>query len=73
MKQGGHKKCIPVLNDPEVTEVPFSGLTSGYITRALASLPKQGSKAPWRLRESYPLDILSLRYGVVDDGVLTFS
>lgn len=73
MSKGGHRKCVPVLDDPDVTVVPFAGLTSGYIKRALEKLPKQGNKAPWRLRENYPLDVLSLRYGTLDDGALRFS
>jgi hypothetical protein len=35
--------------------------------------PKQGTRAPWRLCQNYPRDILLLRYGRVDDGVMTFQ
>jgi cation diffusion facilitator CzcD-associated flavoprotein CzcO len=73
MRDGGHRTAIPVLDDPSVEPVPYAGLSSGYIQRALDRLPKQGSKTPWRLRENYPLDLLSLRYGRLDDGVLRFS
>ncbi len=73
MRRRGYRTCVPVLDDPEITPIPYAGLTSGYIQRALDRLPKQGHKAPWRLRENYPLDLLSLRYGRVDDGVLRFG
>ena len=73
MRKQNHRVCMPVLDDPAVSRIPYAGLTSGYIQRALDKLPKQGSKAPWRLRENYPLDILSLRYGRLDDGALRFS
>jgi monooxygenase len=73
MRRGGYRRCVPVVDDPAITAVPFAGLSSGYIQRALDRLPKQGDRAPWRLRENYPLDVLSMRYGRIDDGVLRFS
>ena len=36
-------------------------------------LPKQGSKQPWRLYQNYLRDLLMLRFGRIDDGVLVFS
>jgi monooxygenase len=47
--------------------------TSGYFQRSLASLPKQGSKKPWKLYQNYALDMLALRYGNVDDGTMEFG
>ena len=41
--------------------------------RALDKLPKQGSKAPWRLYQNYPLDLRVLRYGAIEDGAMRFS
>jgi hypothetical protein len=35
--------------------------------------PKQGSKAPWKLRQNYARDIMTLRFGRIDDGVMEFS
>jgi len=35
--------------------------------------PKQGNKTPWRLNQNYALDLLSLRYAKLEDGVLRFS
>ena len=40
--------------------------------RSIAKLPKQGSKRPWRLYQNYALDIVTLRYGKVDDGVMRY-
>jgi cation diffusion facilitator CzcD-associated flavoprotein CzcO len=73
MRRRGYRRCIPVLDDRSITPVPFAGLTSGYIQRALHRLPKLGDKAPWRLRENYPLDALTLRWSRLDDGALQFS
>jgi monooxygenase len=36
-------------------------------------LPKQGSKLPWKLRDNYVLDAMSLRSSPLDDGVMRFS
>jgi cation diffusion facilitator CzcD-associated flavoprotein CzcO len=59
--------------DAAVEERPFLDFTSGYVQRALAELPKQGDRGPWRLRQSYVADLMNLRFGRVADGVLDFS
>ncbi|MFO0554177.1 MAG: NAD(P)/FAD-dependent oxidoreductase [Polyangiaceae bacterium] len=73
MDKVGARVCVPRRRDPSVTEQPFVDFTPNYILRAAAYLPKQGSKRPWRLYQNYLLDILMMRYGAVDDGVLEFS
>jgi monooxygenase len=73
MQRHGYRRCVPRRTDPSVRERPFLDFTSGYVQRGLARLPKQGSKAPWKLRQNYLLDLLSLRYGKVDDGVMEFG
>ena len=70
MDEVGARKCTPRLNDPEVQPSEFIGLASGYIERARSFLPKQGSKRPWRLYQSYPLDIFLLRLSKLEDGSL---
>ncbi|HET8914344.1 MAG TPA: FAD-containing monooxygenase EthA, partial [Propionibacteriaceae bacterium] len=49
---------------------PFLDLASGYVTRSLAELPKQGDQAPWRLHQNYVKDVRLLRRGPIDDGVV---
>jgi len=34
--------------------------------------PAQGSRTPWRLRQNYFFDYLTLRFGRLADGVLAF-
>jgi hypothetical protein len=41
--------------------------------RAVASWPKQGSKAPWRVYQNYIRDILSLKWSPIKDEALEFS
>ncbi|HEY2683365.1 MAG TPA: NAD(P)/FAD-dependent oxidoreductase [Steroidobacteraceae bacterium] len=73
MDAKGTRICVPFNEDRSVQEEPWLNLNSGYILRVADKLPKQGSKAPWRLRQNYVLDILNLRHGALDDGVLKFS
>ncbi|OCK61287.1 NAD(P)/FAD-dependent oxidoreductase [Bradyrhizobium sp. LMTR 3] len=73
MDRNGYKQCMPHNVDPDVTELPSLDFSSGYVQRSIAKLPKQGSKRPWRLYQNYALDIVTLRYGKVDDGVMQYS
>lgn len=70
MDARGATRCTPRRNDPSLTEIPFLDFSSGYVQRALGRFPKQGSKKPWRLYQNYVLDLIALRFGRVDDGVL---
>lgn len=73
MRATGARRCTPRRTDPSVEEEPFLDFTSGYVQRALAQLPKQGSKRPWKLRQNYAFDVWTLRYGDVDDGTMEFD
>jgi cation diffusion facilitator CzcD-associated flavoprotein CzcO/acetyl esterase/lipase len=72
MDRAGAKVATPVL-DASVAPEPFLTFTSGYVQRALGMLPKQGDRKPWRLNQNYVLDLLALRLGKVDDGVMSFG
>ncbi len=73
MDAGAYSRCVPRVTDPSVTEEPLLAFTSGYVLRSIDSLPKQGSKEPWKLRQNYPLDLRALRFGPIDDGAMQFS
>jgi len=73
MDRHGYKKCMPHNTDPSITEQPSLSFSSGYVQRSVAKMPKQGSKRPWRLYQNYALDIVSLRFGRVNDGVMQYS
>jgi monooxygenase len=73
MDKKGTQVCVPQKEDPSVQEEPWLNLNSGYILRVADKLPKQGSKMPWRLRQNYVLDIMNLRHGSLEDGVMQFS
>jgi cation diffusion facilitator CzcD-associated flavoprotein CzcO len=58
----------------ESAVAPFvENFTPGYIQRALASWPKQGSKRPWRVYQNYLRDTIALKWTRVDDEGLEFS
>ena len=73
MHRRGETMCLPVPPGVDVEPRPLIDFSSGYIKRAEAHVPKQGSRAPWRLRQNYALDLLSLGFGRLEDGVMTFS
>jgi cation diffusion facilitator CzcD-associated flavoprotein CzcO len=73
MDERGYGSVTPVNNDLTVEPQPFIDFSSGYVLRAIDSFPKQGSKAPWRLYQNYARDIVSLRFGALEDGALQFA
>ena len=73
MDRHGYASCTPRVNDPDVREEPIIDFTSGYVQRALHTLPKQGSKTPWRLHQNYVRDLSMMRYGRVEDGAMEFG
>lgn len=73
MDQHGYAQCTPRVNDSQITPEPAIDFTSGYVVRALHTLPRQGSKMPWRLHQNYVKDLSMLRFGRVDDGTMEFK
>lgn len=73
MDAEGYAFCTPRRRDPSIGEEPLVNFSSGYFQRAGDSLPKQGSKKPWKLYQNYALDMMALRLGAVEDGVMEFS
>ncbi len=73
MDENAYRVCCPRQNDPTMAQLPMLDFSSGYVQRSIAKFPKQGAKAPWKLYQNYILDILTLRYASLDDGVMEFS
>ena len=73
MQKHGIAYAVPRNTDASVSTQPWVDFSSSYFARSMHLFPKQGSKAPWRLYQNYPKDILLLRFGRVDDGVLQFG
>ncbi|MDB4879823.1 MAG: monooxygenase, flavin-binding family protein, partial [Gemmatimonadetes bacterium] len=72
MESHGYGSCTPRRRDPSITEEPVIDFSSGYVLRALDALPRQGSRAPWKLRQNYVADLAILRFAPLEDGVLEF-
>jgi monooxygenase len=73
MRRTGTRQCVPHLTDPTVQPEAWIDFSSGYFQRAQGQFPNQGSKRPWKLYQNYALDIVTLKFGAVDDGVMVFS
>jgi cation diffusion facilitator CzcD-associated flavoprotein CzcO len=73
MEKNNYDICTPRLKDSSVKPEPAVDFTSGYVQRALPSLPSQGSKLPWRVHQNYIKDLSMIRYGRIDDGTMEFK
>jgi hypothetical protein len=73
MDRHGYAQCTPRANDPSLEEEPILDFNSGYVQRALHTLPRQGTKTPWRLHQNYVKDLSMMRFGRVDDGTMEFK
>ena len=73
MDRHGYASCTPRVNEPDIEEEPVIDFNSGYVLRSLHTLPRQGSKMPWRLHQNYVRDLSMMRYGRVEDGTMEFE
>jgi monooxygenase len=72
MRRDGYAIVTPRLPAESMTTSPFIDMTSGYFERSRASLPLQGDRAPWRLRQHYRKD--AVLFGPsADDRALEFQ
>jgi monooxygenase len=73
MDKTGANICVPRWKDPHMVTKAWVDFSSGYFERAKDILPKQGEKAPWTQSQNYALDLLVMKFGKVDDGVMEFT
>ena len=73
MDQHGYRVSRPECDESTMDASPLLRLTSGYVQRSVDAFPKQAGKAPWLLRQNYVLDLMTMRYGAVDDGTIHFA
>lgn len=73
MHATGERQCTPTNQDTSVTAEPLLGLTSGYVQRSADRFPKQGSKFPWQVHQSYWRDFRALKMSGIDDDAMLFS
>jgi monooxygenase len=74
MAARGSDICVPVNDDAAMPTTPtLDALTSGYVQRAAAILPRQGDRAPWRMHQNYFEDLRALRFSSLADPALRFG
>ena len=72
MTAKGQDYCVPTP-PADLETVPMLDFSSSYVQRAMAHLPQQGIKSPWRTYQNYVQDMLTIRFGKLEDGALVFG
>jgi monooxygenase len=72
MDKTGTRIAVPERKDPNIKTGPLLEMSSNYVTRAEAYMPKGADRAPWKLYQNYALDMEQLRNGKLEDGVMAF-
>ncbi len=73
MDANGFDRVEPQHPGDAIDEQPFMDFTPGYFRRAMDTLPKSGSEAPWKLKQNYFFDLRLIRHGKVDEESLHFT
>ncbi|MBF6230703.1 NAD(P)/FAD-dependent oxidoreductase [Nocardia farcinica] len=75
MAERGYRTFTAVAREGDrgTDSVMGGALTSGYIQRGDAVMPRQGTNGPWQVINNYFRDRAFLRKGPIEDGVLTFD
>jgi monooxygenase len=73
MRETGQRQSMPVNRDSSVTPEPLLGLSSGYVQRSADRFPKQGSRFPWQVHQSYLRDYRTLKQSPIEDDAMVFS
>jgi len=73
MDRRGYRTCQPACDPTTLKARPLLDLTSGYVQRAVADVPRQAAEEPWRIRQNYIRDMLTMKLSRLEDGVLEFG
>jgi monooxygenase len=73
MRAVGMRQAMPVNRAPVTSTRPLLDLTSGYIQRSAHRFPRQGTRFPWQVNQSYLRDYRALKLRGVKDGAMVFS
>lgn len=57
----------------DVSDRPLLDLQSGYLRRAAGTMPRQGTRGPWRMHQNWLRDVVLLRWRPVTDTGLRFG
>jgi monooxygenase len=73
LRRRGLRQATPTNSDADVTPTPLLGLSSGYVLRSQDRFPKQGSRLPWQVHQSYLKDYRTLKRSPLEDDAMVFS
>ncbi|MET8875295.1 NAD(P)/FAD-dependent oxidoreductase [Nocardia sp. NPDC004604] len=74
MDDHGHTVATPRdIENSATDDGILDSLDSGYVQRAKNTLPRQGSKPPWKVLMNYEQDSKMLLDDPIDDGLLRFE
>jgi cation diffusion facilitator CzcD-associated flavoprotein CzcO len=74
MDKKGYTQVTPRNREPSMPTADFvEHFSSGYVQRSLAKLPRQGAKAPWRIKQNYFADLMNLKFAAIANDALEFS
>lgn len=74
MTANGYSKVVPKDGGDHKTEhTVFGALSSGYVQRANAVMPRQGTGGPWLVTQDFIRDAPDLRFSPLEDEYLSFD
>jgi cation diffusion facilitator CzcD-associated flavoprotein CzcO len=73
MRTTGRRQATPTNDGGQVEAVPLLGLQSGYVQRSAHLFPKQGSRFPWQVHQSYIRDYRAMKLSDVVDDAMVYS
>lgn len=73
MHENSFSTCVPQFDYENMKSEPLLDFNPGYIMRAGDIMPKQGSKAPWKVHQNYVKDVFLLKYADVKDKYLVYK
>ena len=68
MDAKGHRTCV-ARPPAGIERRPVMELTSGYVQRAAAILPRQGDRQPWRVPQHYLKDATAMTFRRIDENL----
>ncbi|QXC60707.1 NAD(P)/FAD-dependent oxidoreductase [Aquihabitans sp. G128] len=73
LRETGLRQATAVDRTASASREPLLGLSSGYLQRAAHLLPKQGTKQPWQVHQSYLKDYRALKLSSIEDDTMQFT
>ena len=69
----GFRSAVPVAPERPGPTSPLIDLTSGYVSRGVHLMPRQGSRSPWRMHQNYPRDVWLMRHSTLTRDGMRFG